>query len=218
MQIASSKAECVGGDMTQGSQEEIFSVKEHELTFRHMPDSKANNRRFSRYADGRNHVFSALNGLGDDADIALAGVAQGSCAGVHDRMLPQGFAILREGVASVVNTGQQTITVGDAIYWRFPNIRKSTDTDTFEFLRNEKYANGVTILGVPRGKRCAQLMGSNETDNYVKTLTKFDSSTNSNSNLTDGEKIVWKQKHRVGYALSRAEPGKQLDMIFQPGY
>ena len=220
MQMAAGSNTVVGQGMGQGSEDEIFSVKEHELVFRHIKGSmtKPDGRSFSRYSDGRNHVFSALNGLGQDANIALAGCAQGSCSGIRDRMLPQGFAIPREGVVSIINTAENAISIGERVFWRLPDQRNPTLKTLREFLTEEKYAKGVTILGVPRGKRCAQLMGADEAKRHHAELEQKYNDATPDKPPNPGTLETWLTQHRVGYALSRAEPGKQLDLIFQPGY
>ena len=104
---------------------------------------------YTMYNDGRNYVFSALNGFGGEAgDIALAGIAQGSSSGIEDRMSAQGLAIQREGVNTVINTGPDKIIPGDVVYWTLPNQ---------EDARGGGRTYARDICGVPKHKRCAEL-------------------------------------------------------------
>ena len=160
--------------------DEIWAVCEHELVFRHLHDSRFNRTAAGKYNNGRNHVFSALNGIDErNCRLSLAGVAVGSCSGLEDRMRAQGFAITREGVATIINTGRARITTGEHVYWKLPEL--DANDDGYPYVR-----------GVPRGKRCAILVGTNAAEEE------------------DRDRLV-------GYAIGSAEPGQPLDIVFTPG-
>jgi hypothetical protein len=177
-----------GPALTGARVDEIFNINEHELVFRHKP----NGRGFTTYSDGRNYVFSALNGFGGgEDDIALAGIAQGSSSGIEDRMNAQGLAIQREGVNTVINTGADKIIPGDTVYWELP-ADENRDARTY----------AQNICGVPKHKRCAELT----------TLRAYRTRAGVTADA------VLPSAQRVGLALSAATSGRPLDILFQPGY
>jgi len=131
--------DCCGPKLTGGDTSEIFNINEHELVFR-LTSAEGG---CCMYSDGRNYVFSALNGCCDGEKIALAGIAQGSSSGIDDRMHLQGLAIQREGVNTIINTSRDKINPGDTLYWKLP----SNGDERNDYAQN--------IAGVPKQKRCA---------------------------------------------------------------
>lgn len=181
-QLAQTNKDIIVGPQLTGNCDEIFSVKPYELVFRYIKGG------CKTYSDGRNYVFSALNGLPEDAKIDLAGIAVGSSSGVHDRMNAQGFAVERSSINTIMNTGSKKIITGQYVYWHAYTEKDLKALD-------EKYANGAHLVGVPKHKRCAMV---------------------SSAPIRDLSGLEYGRAGYVGQALSSAEPGRPFDVLLEP--
>ena len=62
---------------------------------------------------------------------------------VNDKQFAHGFAAFRQGVASIINTGQHPIYAGEYVYWQVPD------------------ADVRVVRGTPKDKRLARVVGEN---------------------------------------------------------
>lgn len=185
------------GEQLNGNCDEVFCVKPYELVFRYLDDDTktegAADTKVTKYSDGRNYVFSALNGLQPEHKIDLAGVAVGSSSGLQDRMAAQGFAVERSSINTIMNTGDTKITTGQYVDWYIPGDKRIV-SGTPEDVDKLGYAKGAHLVGVPKQKRCAIVKG-----NAVRNFGG-----------------VQGRSGYVGQALSSAEPGRPFDVLLEP--
>jgi hypothetical protein len=191
------------------SNDEVFDVREGEILLTSRDESGFPNHR-------RGVVFSSLNawggsGGGGDPDAAIAesdlkfvGLAQTPYVSSNTSLQSQGLVAQCSGVKTIINTSEETISVGDRL---MAGVMRQYPTKQRKGVPNEKVT--MTLRKVPAGgianivqKRVKDVFKSQNNDALVeavvrKTILEFRKAGN------------WV----VGKAVSSARQGEQLDVL-----
>ena len=104
---------------------ENWHVKQRELLF---ASTKPTHRRTPTLS-----CISNLAGASDKDELKFVGIA---ATDVNETKLAHGFAAFRQGIATITNTGPNSIFAGEHVYWklpepdaRVPNVPRGTPRD-----------------------------------------------------------------------------------------